>query len=229
MSGASTIEAGPSSASAGAGDGDPGLQSVVRTSRRRKWAWVAAALLAVVAVVAGIAIVWVPHYQPLRGDLFGEGPVGAPSQSEHNATVYSYRDDALLDLEFTFRNPGRFAATIEGFDDGPEFGVLKVKDIRVFDRWPKGCCLPSDARATHFPLTIPPRSTRAVVLELRMTNCEYYDRGTSVNWRSLWFPMTILGVHHKLTVSLENSSQAIFIDMPGPRTRACPQSRPPGL
>lgn len=240
MSGALTVEDRVRSAvHGGGGDGDRGRgdaggsgdragHSDVPSPRRSKRRWVAVAALVVVllvAVVAGVGIPSLLHYQPIRAGMFLEGPVGAPVHQEHNATVFSYRDHALVYVGLTFENTSRFTATVEGFDDGPEWGVLKFKDVRAFDQWPKGCCLPRDASVTRFPLEVPPHSTRAVVLELRMTNCESYGKDTSVSWDRLMFPVTVLGVHHRVTVPLASGSQ-IFVDMPGPRTATCPRAEP---
>ena len=240
MSGAATIEeAVRRAAYGGGGDGDPGGgdtggggdrggHSDVPSPRRNKRRWVAVAVLVVLVLVAVTACVGIPsllRYQPVEAGMFLEGPVGAPSHSEHNATVFAYRDGALVDVGVTFQNTSRFAATIEGFDDGPELSALKLKDVRVFDQYPKDCCLPSAARVTHFPLDVQPHSTRAVVLELRMSNCEWASKGTSESWDQLTFPMTVLGVHHKVTLLLD-SGQQIYVDMPGPRTPTCPRAQP---
>jgi hypothetical protein len=202
----------------------------VRRTWRRMSRLVRVAMIALVFALLAAAIIppWVTHYQPVTAGIFAGGPNGAPGHEEHDASVYEYRDGAVIRFDMEFRNSGRVDATITGFDDSPEFGVLKFAGLRVWEKYPAGCCLPEKATPAQFPLRVPARSTRAIHLELRMTNCEYYsgldpgDAG-SVGYHELRFPMKILGVHHVVTTPL---SKPVFIDMPGPKTRYCPRADP---
>jgi hypothetical protein len=202
----------------------------VRRTWRRTPMLLRIAFVAAVFVLIAAALIppWVAHYQPVTANPFGGGPNGAPAHEEHDATVYSYRDGAAVRFDIEFHNPSRTDATITGFDDGPLLGVIKFASLRVWEQYPAGCCLPEKATPAHFPLRLPAGSTRAIHLELRMTNCEYYGGaesrgGDSVGYTQLRFPMKILGVHHVVTTVLP---EPIWIDLPGPGTARCPRSRP---
>jgi hypothetical protein len=92
------------------------------------------------------------------------------------------------------------------------------------------CCAFGLSRPARFPVRVPARSTRWIMLEFRMTNCEWYGTagnkqgGDSVGYDRFRFPMTILGIHHVVTAPLFGENK-IFIDVPGQMTRYCPRKR----
>jgi hypothetical protein len=185
-----------------------------------------AVVAVVVALVAAVTIpTWVAHYQPVSVNVFLTSPGPLPQHSEHNDLVLSYRDNAHLVLGMLVRNSGRFDATLTGYDDGPDAGVLKFVAIRTAS--PQQCCNWATARPAKFPLRIPAGATVGLALELRLTNCEDYGNagvsgGGSVGYTELRFPMKTLGVHHLVAAPLGSE---IFIDLPGPLTQYCPRNR----
>jgi hypothetical protein len=189
-----------------------------------------AIVVAVVALVAAVTVPpWVAHYQPVSVNVYLTSPGSVPQHTEHNDLVLSYRDNARIVLGMDVRNSGRYDATLTGYDDGPLLGVLKFAAIRV-PRSEQDCCVWEAARPVRFPLRIPAHSTVMLMLELRMTNCEYYgsvggtDGGVdSVGYSDVRFPMKTLGVHHTVVAPLGDQ---IFIDVPGPLTPTCPRNRP---
>jgi hypothetical protein len=175
----------------------------------------------VIALVAAVAIPpWIAHYQPVTAGLQSGGPDTAPMRSEHDATVFSYRDGGIVRIGLKFDNPGRFDAEITGLEVQPYRGVLQLAGVRVTSRV-QDCCAFELSRPARFPVRVPARATRWIMLEFRMTNCEFYGNGDSVGYDRFRFPMTILGVHHVVTAMLFGDK--IFVDMPGQMTRYCPR------
>jgi hypothetical protein len=174
-----------------------------------------------IVLIAAVAIPeWTAHYQPVTvGVQFG-GPDAVSPRQEPGADVFPYRDEGIIRIGMAFTNSGRFDATVTGLAPLPDRGGLKFVGIGVVK--PPACCASEFAHAAHFPVRIPAGATRDVVVELRMTNCEFYGRLDSVGYDQFSFPMTILGVHHVLVARLV---PAIYIDMPGPLTRYCPRNR----
>jgi hypothetical protein len=194
-------------------------------------------LVARVAIVLGVVVVaaaaivpaGVAHYQPVSVDVFMTSPGPIPQHSEHDSLDLSYRDNAHLVLGMTIRNSGRFDASLTGYDDGPLDGVLKFVAIRQASV--QRCCLWEQARPVRFPLRIPSHASVSIMLELRMTNCEYYGNvggdpygGDSVGYSELRFPMKSLGVHHVVVAPLAGD-QKLYVEMPGPLTKYCPRNR----
>ena len=180
-----------------------------------------AIVVVVVAIAAAVTIpTWVAHYQPVTvGDQFGGPDVVSPRQ-EPGADVYPYRDEGIIRVGMAFTNSGRFDAKITGLTALPDLGGLRFVGIGVLK--PPDCCASELAHPAHFPVRIPAGSTRDIVIEFRMANCEFYGRGDSVGFDQFSFPMTILGVHHLLIARLV---KPIYIDMPGPLTQYCPRDR----
>ena len=142
------------------------------------------------------------HYQPVTVTMWGGGPNDAPGHEEHNATVFSYRDGAIVRFDLELHNPAKVDATITGLDDGPLLGVLKFAGLRVWEKYPQGCCLESGATPTRVSAPGAGGSSRpGLHLSLRMTNCEYYGNddpfaaggggGDSVGYTELRFPMRL--------------------------------------
>ncbi len=187
-----------------------------------------AIVVAVVALVAAVTVPpWVAHYQPVNVNVMFSSTGSVPQRTEVNDTVLSYRDNARIVLGMSVRNSGPFDATLTGYDDGPDAGVLKFVAIRTSS--PARCCTWQTGRPAHFPLRIAAGTTIGLSIELRMTNCEDYGNvgdvgGGSVGYTELRFPMKTLGVHHVVAAPLASSEQ-IYIEMPGPLTRYCPRNR----
>lgn len=198
--------------------------------RRTSWPMRLLSVAIALVLVAAVTIPpWIAHYQPVTAEMFFGGPTTAPSRHEHDATVFSYRDGAIVRLGVGFHNSGGSEATITGFDDGPELGVLKLTGVRLIDRV-EDCCSYTTSHPGHFPVRVPAYSSRWIMLELRMTNCEWYGNvgddvgGGNVGYDQLRFPMKILGVHHVVVAPLFGSAK-IFVDLPGPLTTNCPRKR----
>jgi hypothetical protein len=193
---------------------------VVGALRRVPVAGRIAIVALVVVIVASVAIpTWIAHYQPVTANVQFGGPDTVAPRQEHNADVFPYRDDGIIRVGIAFTNSGRFGATITGLNALPDRGGLKFVGIGVLK--PPDCCASELAHPARFPVPMPAGTTRDVVVEFRMTNCEYYGKRDSVGYDHFSFPMTILGVHHLLVARL---TTPMFIDMPGPNTRYCPRA-----
>lgn len=195
------------------------------STRRRTWLrWSVAFICFAVVAAAVVVPVWVLHYQPVNARIGLVGAAdGSSMRSGPERYLVPYRDGAAVLFQVELSNPSRFAATVTLSDTAP-IRLLKFTELRVFDDYPVGCCLPENARPIDFPLRLAPHTVKYVNIEFLMTGCEGAGRPPSSGHKafpfdSLVFDSETLGVHHSIDASLDRSLE---IRVPMAESDGCP-------
>lgn len=167
-----------------------------------------AAALALLALAAVAAAVYVARYRPLvEGDSFTPGPSG---RLQFDAFVdrasyyrYRYRDGARTWFELPVRNAGRIPVTVTGVERDPP-------------HW-KGLLVITGAR-TRLPFHLAGGQERRLVVAGRFANCEWYAPHTSVTMSAIGVRYRVLGLSKTMSLPLR---QRLTVPAP-PR---CPRKR----
>ncbi len=175
--------------------------------RRRKWRWVAIALMTSVVIAAIGVGAYLANYSPLSAENFGprwcagcDGKDLTPAASGKLVDTFllTYQQGVEVGMGTSLFNNGPFPVRITGvyLSDAPDtVSLLMMDHADVAVPGAAGQTAPGSSSLEPFtPFTLGPGEQRWIVLWARFDNCSHYSVNSGVIWSQTEVSFRVLGV-----------------------------------